>query len=275
MPTLNLIKPAVKPKYSLFIPWTRWQFADPVLKSINDMELPTHDMEVVFYIDTDERRVYDRLLQWAMLNQYIFNGIKLIKSGNPQPVDLDHNPTADIYKQAADRRDRIVEMKEASREYLEGSDLIFGLEDDTVAPHYAFTQLKKHIKGKTVFAQGVQMGRWGLNVLGAWQVNDLADPTEVKTVMFDPNKATSKIDGGGLFCFVAKMELHQKHKWYWHDECFGPDMTFGLGLRNRGYDCVMDNTVVCKHHTDQGVLTPSPGNLVSIKWTKQGSNWIR
>ena len=264
---INYIRP-IDPRYTLFIPWTRVDYADDVLHRIDELQIVRSKFEVVFYIDSTDQRLHERLNAWAILQTSMgWNGITLVKSGNPPPT------TTDVIA----RRGRIVKMKEDSKQYISATELVFGLEDDTIFPSNSFIRLKdimdKH--EACAFAQGVQMGRWGLPVIGAWRVDNVNEPTQMGTVAMPEEPELVEIDGGGFFCYLTRADLYRSHKYYWKDECFGPDSTYGLGLRKQGYTCYMDTAVVCDHLTDQGKLVPYARNTVAVTWNKQGERWVR
>lgn len=261
--------PANNPKYCLFIPWTRKEYLRDVLYCIDQLIIARSDFEVVFYIDSDDKDLSNALHSWAILQtQQGWNGLKLVKSGNPPPETFSPLP----------RRARITAMKEDSKQYISATEYVFGLEDDTVFPPNSFARLKDIFdkNPNTGFAQGVQMGRWGLNVIGAWRVDDIDNPTVMGTIAMpaEPDNRVP-IDGGGFFCYLTPTDLYKAHEYYWHDECFSVDATYGLELRKKGYDCYMDTNIVCDHLTEQGKLIPNARNIVSIDWHKKGSRWVR
>lgn len=262
-----VVKPPSKPKHCLFMPWSRKEYAYDVLHCIDVMTIPRSDFEVVFYIDTDDKDLHQILHSWSIMQQMAWNGITLVKSGNPPP------PTAAVL----DRRSRIVKMKEDSKQYITATGYVFGLEDDTEFPPNAYIRLKDIFdkNPSTGFAQGVQMGRWGLSVIGAWEIDDLDNPTLMRTMEMPTDPQLVEISGGGFFCYLTTAELYKDHKYYWHDECFGPDATYGLELGKKGYRSFMDTSILCKHLTPQGKLEPNSRNVVSVAWHKRGSRWVR
>lgn len=258
------ISPTIDPKHTLFIAWTRISFVEQMLNNINGLVLPYKDTEIVFYVDTDNKELWQRLYNWAVLNQFVYNGICMIKSGNQAPENYSPIP----------RRERIIKMKEDSKQYISASEYVFCIEDDTKVPYLAFPTMLRHFKRRNVgFVQGVQMGRWGLNVLGAWKLDYLDDPTTIETMPFKGEWVD--IDGGGMFCYLTPVELYKSHKYYyWTAEPGGPDATYGFELRKKGYRCIMDFRLLCDHYTDQGILIPTPHNIMVAKWHKRGSQWV-
>lgn len=276
MSDYRIIRPPIKPRFCLFVPWTRIEWADKILDQINAMYLPREEMEVVFYVDTNDKALWERLNHWAILNQFVYNGITMVKSGNEAPPDYDGSiPTL---SNSIPRRSRIVAMKEDSKKYISASELVFGLEDDTYVQPGAFEILFEQFEDpdkKVGMAMGVQQGRWGLGVLGAWRLDDINDPKLMKTMPFEHETDAVEIDGGGYFCYMTTVELYKAHKYHWHDECFGPDATFGIELRKKGYKCLMDFRIICDHYTPQGVLIPSPQNVINAEWRKVADRWIK
>lgn len=268
MSNARVIKPPTKPKYCLFIPWTRLTFADRMLHNLNDLMLPREEMEVVFYVDTDDKALFKRLNDWCVLNQFVYNGMTIVVSGNGPPEGYSPLP----------RRARIVAMKEDSKQYISATDYVFGIEDDTRVPTRAFEYLFEHFTRNPAigFVQGVQQGRWGLAVLGAWQVDNLDNPQRVWTQPFDTQGQESvDVVGGGFFCYITPVKLYKEHQYHWYDECFSVDMTYGYELAKKGYRNITDFRVICDHMTDQGVLMPTPHNTISVEWNKQGERWIQ
>lgn len=275
MSSYRTIKPSVKPKYTLFVPWTRVEYADKMLNNINSLFLPREDMEVIFYIDTDNKELFKRLNDWCILNQFVYNGMKMIVSGNAAPPDYTGTPASQ--SNIIPRRARIVSMKEDSKQYIEASELVFGLEDDTFIPFNAFEKLLDDLNSadNIGFAMGVQQGRWNLPVIGAWRVDNIDDIKEMRTLPFEHESDVVDIDGGGYFCYLTPASLYKAHKYHWYDECFGPDATYGLELRKKGLRCLMDFRLICEHYTEQGILLPTPQNTVVATWRKSGERWIK
>lgn len=270
-----LIARAKMPKYTFFVPWTRYKYVEQMLNNINSIYFRHNETEVVFYVDTDDKRLWQRLIDWSILNQYVFNGIKMIKSSNKQPADYDGTPES--LHSVIDRRSKIVRMKEDSKQYISDTSVLFGIEDDTQVPSMAFETLRRLLDNPNIaYAQGVQQGRWGEPILGAWRLDNVEDPKAIETVPFEHETDVIEIDGGGMFCYATPTHLYKEHKYYsWPAEPGGPDATYGFELRKMGYRCVMDFKLICPHLTDQGVLIPHPQNSALLKWEKSGEKWVR
>lgn len=143
------------------------------------------------------------------------------------------------------RRNRICEVMQKAAElvppYSDG-DMVFCLEDDTEIPTNTTNELLESYKNLTEFAKwnvglvtALEAGRWGFKMIGAWRTDDVNDPTVMETIPYQTDKILEPIDGGGFYAFVTPANLFKTHTFTWHDECFGPDVMYGLTLRQKGY----------------------------------------
>mgnify|MGYP001570455658 CR=1 FL=1 len=158
-------------------------------------------------------------------------------------------------------------------------DMLFMVEDDTQIQADALQRLLTDYKEltdqniKVGLIEGVQVGRHGIRMIGAWRMDDLHNPTVMATVPFNKSSFFEKIDGGGLYCFITPMELFLAHEFYWHDECFSVDVTYGIELRKKGYTNLIDWTVTTGHADQNGnVLYPNE-NCTVAEYHKVGDEW--
>lgn len=158
-------------------------------------------------------------------------------------------------------------------------DMLFMVEDDTQIQADALQRLLTDYKEltdqnvKVGLIEGVQVGRHGIRMIGAWRMNDLEKPTVMATIPFNKSSFFEKIDGGGLYCFITPMDLFLAHEFYWHDECFSVDVTYGIELRKKGYTNLIDWTVVTGHADQNGnVLYPNE-NCTVAEYHKVGDEW--
>lgn len=158
-------------------------------------------------------------------------------------------------------------------------DMLFMVEDDTQIQSDALQRLLTDYKEltdqniKVGLIEGVQVGRHGIRMIGAWRMDDLENPTVMATVPFNKSSFFEKIDGGGLYCFITPMELFLAHEFYWHDECFSVDVTYGIELRKKGYTNLIDWTVTTGHADQNGnVLYPNE-NCTVAEYHKVGDEW--
>jgi len=179
------------------------------------------------------------------------------------------------------RRDRIRDMLATMQDVilddadLFDNELLFMVEDDTKIEPDALTKLVVDYEQLTQnkvqigFIEGAQVGRHGIRMIGAWKTDDLDEPTVMSTIPYNNTDLFTKIDGGGLYCFLTPLKLFLDHEFYWHDECFSVDVTYGLELRKLGYVNIIDWSVVAGHADRNGnVLVPNE-NCTVAEYKKQ------
>jgi hypothetical protein len=154
-------------------------------------------------------------------------------------------------------------------------------EDDTVFndPQTIQTLVEpfKHL-ARIGFVEGVQCGRWGTKMIGAWNANSIDRPFCIETLLPPATRRYDVITAGGFYGYATNRELYFGHKYYWDDQQpWGPDVNFGFYVRRMGYGCIIDWSLVFGHDDygkilwPEGKLTKVVYNLnISInKWERQ------
>lgn len=233
------------------IPITRqWAVEMQVKQMVALNRFTDVDMHVLFFIDNQDVKassVEDRIQYHEMTIPYTIHNTR---RKAPQEVRIYH------------RRDRIKEMLTLMQQHIKAMpqqfDMLFMVEDDTEIQSDTLQRLLSDYKElsdqdiKVGFIEGVQVGRHGIRMIGAWRCDDINDPKEMSTIPFNTSSFFEKIDGGGLYCFITPMHLFLAHEFYWHDECFSVDVTYGLELRKKGFTNLIDWTVVTGHVDQHG-----------------------
>lgn len=261
---LDVLKEPNNPTYSLFIPFTREWMVEDFLNSLDGMKVPLSETEFVFYNDTDNRS-----LQWILtdyLNEKLpyINGAKVYMSGNRAPTEIDVNI----------RRERIVAMKNKSKDLIADSKFVFCLEDDTfVSDPDALSKLITQISSdETIgFVSGVERGRWGFGIIGAWKMDDYTNPSWVSTL---PYKETGieEVDGAGWYFYVTRTPLYKQADYRFEAECLGPDVCYVMDVRRQGYRCLVDWSIPCGHRHGSITLYPAHDCIV-VEWAKTDNGW--
>ncbi len=253
----------------IFMPITRAWRVDAAAQMFGKLDQSGYDCELLICIDNaeiTEHYVRNAFEKWEIPLKY-----RIIHTGK--------YPVGEV--NMARRRDRIVEMLTFASKHINNTDFVFMVEDDTeikpstlhdlMASYGALEQAGM----KVGFVEGVQVGRHGYRMIGAWRCNDLENPTVMETVPYNKKDLLEKIDGGGLYCFVVRTPLFKAHKWYWHHECFSVDVTFGIELRKQGYQNVIDWTVQTGHcQKDALPLYPSDKCVVVRYEVQPEGHWL-
>lgn len=251
------------PEVSIIVTITRHWALEKLFYCLDNLITPT-ETEVILYIDTDDDKVINSVSQYV--DNCKFN-VNTIISGNSSPNEI----------RIKDRRDRISNNHNDLKKYING-EYVLEFEDDTVFPEDSLVRLLKIIKREDVgFVQGVQVGRWGYRMIGVWKVNNISNPTKIITYPFTKidkvGDYVEGIDAGGFYCYMTKASLFKEHEFTWHDECFGPDVSYGLSLKNKGFKNYVIWNLLCGHNIGNAILYPDD-KVVQIEYNKINDRWI-
>lgn len=250
-------------KILVVLPLTRKWAIDMQAKQLAALNRASLDLHLLVNIDTDAfnaSQVIDAFNKHEMTIPYTIHHTKAFA---PQEVR--------IYA----RRDRIRDMltglqQTITKKGFADYDFMFMVEDDTMVETGALQRLVADWRElndagvKVGFIEGAQVGRHGIRMIGAWRMDDLENPTVMSTIPYNRSALFEKIDGGGLYCFLTPMNLFLEHTFYWHDECFSVDVTYGIELRKKGYANIIDWSVVAGHADQHGkILVPNENATIA------------
>lgn len=176
------------------------------------------------------------------------------------------------------RRKRITAIHNFAKKQVGIADYVLLTEDDTVIPPSALKTLYRAItlSPGIVYAEGVELGRWGIPYVGVWRFDDVYDPKVVQSLVYT-DSGIEYIDAGGFYCSLIKADIYKEHEFETY-ESLGPDISMGLRLRQKGYQCVVDWSLVCKHlmadkDGNKTVLLPDENVTVTTLHRKNANNW--
>lgn len=261
-------------KIAIVIPITRYWALNQLFESLLKIKQPAGtELRYVFYVDSPDPRIKNGLDYWIeRINDNTAASCVWHYSKRPEPTEV----------RIAARRERVVEVhKDIVKLNLVGdADFVFGVEDDTILPDYALERLYRYIttNENVGLVQGVQCGRWGHKMIGAWRVNDIANPTKVLTMPYLAVNRThsfvEKIDGGGFFCYLTPAKLFMEADYRVEATALGVDMLYGIDLKRKGFDNYIDWSVVCGHNDFGVIILPEIGDPVEqVFYEKEGDEW--
>jgi len=172
-----------------------------------------------------------------------------------------------------ERRQRIADIKNKSREYIGDCDYIFGIEDDTLVPPDA---LKKLIQGinnhpNAGIIEGVELGRWQIPYVGGWKFDSVYTPTNIQSVMPGDSE---EIDAGGFYCYITSRNNYINHDYKPYSTILGPDVNYGISLRQKGLKNYIDWTVDCIHLDKNGnELSLVNKRPIQVEFNKMKEEW--
>ena len=253
---------------TIFCAFTRRWAVERWLENLQRTQLK-HKPELTnlaFIVDIDEPFIHNKLKRFA--EEYNYRACEIIRNSDWHPNEV----------RLAIRRQRVAFVKNQSKKLIAklDGDIIVSLEDDTVFDIDCFCRLIAPLDDPRVaFVQGVQCGRWGVKMIGAWKADDPMYPTHVETVL--PSKGYQQIDAGGFYGYATRKELYLNHDYYsGSSQPYGPDVNYGLWLRAQGYQCVIDWETVFGHNDHNVILMPDD-SVTKITFTKNKSTgeWLR
>lgn len=266
---------------TIFCAFTRQWAVERWLGDLANTEHNPDFTNLCFIVDMNDEYLVKQLRAFAESHHYRSFHVKINEDWQPNETRI------------AIRRQRVADIKNQSKELIAKTDgsIIIGLEDDTVFERMpSFGRLIQPIldDDKIGFVEGVQMGRWGANMLGVWDCDDFEYPQKVWTLLppaigQSPDRVLTKfrdaeggvyqdITGGGFYGYATQRELYMKHDYYWSSgQPWGPDVNYGFWLRQRGYRCVVDWQTIFGHN-DHGQIgwpdAPPRSPLVEIIYNR-------
>jgi hypothetical protein len=205
------------------------------------------------------------LTEASRLNERLW--VQRLKAGAaPQVFDI------------SNRRVRIAAIQNEVKEYLGGCDFIFGVEDDTIPSPHAFRQLQHDyvIHPHAGFIEGVELSRSGVPHVGAWRADDVYEPTKFETAMPPERRTTEnveEIDAGAFYSDLTKAQTFLAHHYAPYGEALGPDVAYGLALRQQGFQNYINCSVRCAHYTADG--TPVNAEPVQVRLVHRDERWCQ
>lgn len=252
----------------MVVPMSRKWTVELQAKQIAAMHRFT-DIDIELLVWMDNKEISDSFVIDKFEKHELPFSYTVKNTGNPEPHE------ARLFYRRDRIRDSLTALQQHIRERGRKYDMMFMVEDDTIIQQDTLHRLLMDWKElndqdiKVGLVEGVQVGRHGIRMIGAWRMDNLENPTKMSTVKFNKSSFFEKIDGGGLYCFITPMELFLAHTFYWHDECFSVDVTYGIELRKKGYTNIIDWTVITGHTDQSGNVLYPNDNCVLAAYEKQ------
>ena len=258
-----------QPIITIFCSFTRRWAVDDWIKDLATVKHDPALTNLCFIVDCNEHYILTTLRKFAEENNYRSCHVRINEEWSPNEVRL------------AIRRARIAEVKNQSKELIAQADgeIVISLEDDTVMARLdSFDSLINPLLWDNAvgFVEGVQMGRWGANIIGAWQVDDIDNPLEIKTLL--PKTGYEEISGGGFYGYATRKNLYLSHDYFTSTaQPHGPDVNYGIWLNRLKYKCLIDWNTVFGHNDFGNVAYPEQHKLAQVIFNKNLSTgkWER
>jgi hypothetical protein len=189
------------------------------------------------------------------------------------------------------RRRRISAIHNEVRKLIKPCEYVFLIEDDGVLPPDALSRLLADYMAHPYagFIEGVELGRWGIPHVGAWRADDVYDMKRLESAMPArpellndatraigriPDQVVEEVDAGGLYATLTRYRHYVDHKFQPYEACaFGPDLEWGIWLRQQGYRNYIDWSVAVEHCQADGTsVHPRSTSITKMTFVKD-STW--
>jgi hypothetical protein len=176
------------------------------------------------------------------------------------------------------RRIRIAENHKKLQEVVKAykPDLVWQIEGDGDLPADTLERLLKtyhrYKSDQIGYISGVEVGRHGLYALGAWRFAD--DRQSFESLDYRLT-GINEADATGFYCLLAPAEAWLKGKATWDGERWGPDVNFGLSLREQGYKILCDSDLHIGHMVGNGIIKVDQIATCNVRFHKEHDKWIQ
>lgn len=259
------------PIITIFCAFTRRWAIDAWLENLAGVEHDPALTNLCIIVDCDEPYIVNMVKKFTEEKGYRSFHSKINADWHPNEVRL------------AIRRQRVADIKNQSKDLINLTDgeIIVGFEDDTDFSRLSdFKRLYQPLLDDATigYIEGVQMGRWGANIVGVWLADDINNPKEIKTLL--PGEGYQEITGGGFYGYATRRELYLNHDYHTSTaHPWGPDVVYGFWVRQRGYKCLVDWDTIYGHRDYSKTLYPddATARLTKLVYNKdiQTGKWIR
>lgn len=246
-----------QPVITIFCSFTRRWAVDRWLENLAEVQHDPAMTNLCILVDCDEIYIVNMVKKFAEQRNYRNFVYKMNPDNHPNEVRL------------GIRRQRVADVKNQSKDLIIqcDGDIIIGLEDDTVFDRlHNFEQLYGRLlqtDNDVAFVEGVQMGRWGANMIGVWEADVPATPDRIQTLLPPqdsqtlPDNPFQEITGGGFYGYATFRDLYLNHEYYTSSaQPWGPDVNYGFWLHQQGYKVLVNWEVMFGHNDHGSVLYP-------------------
>lgn len=265
---------------TVLIPLSRAWRIDAVAQQIS--ELKTDGLHINVVVIVDNKEISTVLIENALHKFVNKKDVEIINTFNQGLPESYIEP----------RRERIASVLNFSKTLIpKSSDFVFVLEDDTSMESDTLLKLMSDydlltnevdrytinkvqpIKVKVGFISGVQCGRWGYKIIGAWKFTpNYKDAEVIESIPFSRKYILQEVDAAGLYCCLTTKENFMNTDFVHND--FGPDVNFGTSLKAKGYRNFIDWTCLTGHVTKAAMLIPDE-ECVVVRFEKKDDRWRR
>lgn len=230
------------PKVTIVLPLSRDWRIDPMREQLETLDTSGLEIDLLVIVDSPDIRPVWLEAQWEHLH--------------PRIIFSESDPIGESNSYA--RRTRIVDIMNLARHNTPyDAEHVFILEDDTqIEPYYlqklvTLTRLRPDYGVIT----GIQAGRWAASMIGIWKTDNIDNPTMWETLNCVGQKLLQPVDATGIYCTITPAHLFRETPF--RTTYQGPDVNYGLDVRQQGHQNYADWTLLCGHTLRQRTIWPT------------------
>lgn len=251
----------------IFIPVSRADHLDRLFHSLEVLDGDKERTALLTYVDGDTKLFLETRNRTELSKFAERLCVQRPGSKTPAPLGL------------LERRRRIAAVHNEAKELLPTCEYVMGVEDDTIVPVDALSRLLSDYAAHPYagFIEGVELGRWGVPYVGAWRADDVYEPSRIESAMPPDGAAVEEIDAGGFYCYLTRRQQFVDHQYEPYDgSTLGPDVNYGLWLRQQGFKNYIDWSIRCRHYQRNGnVVSLATAQPRHISFTKRREQWTQ
>lgn len=250
---------------TIFLPMCREHRVDVMALQVAKLKRESININIVIVVDNSN-----------ITKEFVIDTFQYRLPGIPIKIYHTGNAGSSEFSVGA-RRQRITDVFTLGAKYIPPySELVFTIEDDTDLSSNALEALLwrymilKLATPNIGLVSGIQVGRWGFKIIGAWKADNPANLQSLKSVEYKNTGNSEEVDATGFYCFITPRELFCTTPF--HFLPFGPDVHYGLDLKLKGYKNFVDWSVITGHNDNNYSLRPDE-KCVVIKFQKNNDIW--
>lgn len=239
---------------------SRETFLQRIFTNLELLECQSVDTNLFVYVDGDYT-LFEKARNFTVKSKFIEKLCVYRRKGLPNVGSI------------RSRRKRIADIHNEIKASINKCEYIFLIEDDTIVPLNTLQTLLQNYSDFPFagFISGIELGRWGYAHIGAWLIDDAYNTKRITSV---PNESGIKeVDAAGFFCCLIKRDNYMQHNFLPYEDILGPDVDFGIKLRQAGLKNYINYDLKCKHVTKRGDINFLNTDVIQVEFNKDGEKW--
>lgn len=251
---------------TIVLPISRKDYLDRVFHQLEILDAPK-DTNILTYVD-GHWDLYEKARNLTMNSKFkerlcVFRQSVTKRKSIPG--------TSSVFE----RRTRIANIHNEIKGLIKDADYLFLIEDDTLFTANTLRELMAAYSFHPFagLISGIELGRWGYTMIGAWKFDDIYNPQEIVSIEYQRGrKLLEEVDATGFYCALTKAENYLKHDFQPFEKILGPDVNYGISLRRVGLKNYVSHQIRCTHLTKKDPIEFHNSEIVQVRFRKNPEN---